>query len=164
MNPSRPDVVFDCNVFFQAIARENGPAAKALRMVESKLVTLHVSRAVLRELRRVLGYPELRDRNPHVTNDLVEAFLARVAFRAVLSRRVPHVFEYPRDPQDEPYVDLAAAVQADYLVTRDKDLLSLATDYSVEAKHFRQRFPRLRIVDPVEFVNAIESISGPTGE
>jgi hypothetical protein len=34
MSDSRPDVVFDCNVFLQAIARAGGPAAEALRAVE----------------------------------------------------------------------------------------------------------------------------------
>jgi predicted nucleic acid-binding protein len=47
---------------------------------------------------------------------------------------------------------LAAAARANYLVSRDKDLLSLATDWSVLGKQFRQRCPRLHIVDPVDFL------------
>ena len=66
------------------------------------------------------------------------------------------VCDCPRDPGDEPYIDLAAAVQADYLVTRDNDLLSLATDHTTEAKQFRQRFPFLRIVSPGEFLSAMQ--------
>lgn len=79
MNQFRPDVVFDCNVFFQAISRAYGPAAQALR--------------------------------------------------------------------------LAVAVAADFLVTRDNDLLSIATDHSIDAKQFRQQLPLLRIVTPVEFLS-----------
>jgi len=61
--------------------------------------------------------------------------------------------DFPRDHDDEPYIDLAAAVNADYLVSRDHDLLSLATDHTIQAKEFRQRFPRLSVVDPVGFIS-----------
>ncbi len=120
MNPSRPDVVFDCNVFLQAISRVNGPAAQALRLVERNVVRLYVSKPILRELRRTLTYPEIRQRNPFVTNEVIDVFLARLLFRSVLLRDVPHTVDFSRDPDDEPYINLAAAVAADYLVTRDK--------------------------------------------
>lgn len=164
MNADRPDVVFDCNVFLQAVARENGAAAQALRLVEQNAITLHVSRAILREVRRVLAYPEVREKNSHVTDDAVDAFLARVSFRGVFHREVPHVFDYPRDHDDEPYLDLAIAVGADYLVTRDKDLRSLATDHSIEAKQFRQRCPSLRIVNPVDLLAAVSPPATPSAE
>src|SRR5437763_325787 len=113
MNPSRPDVVFDCNVFLQAISRLNGPAAQALRLVEQNAVTLYLSKAIIREFRRTLTYPEIRRKNPQVTDEVIDTFLARLSFRGVLLRHVPHVFDYARDPNDEPYIDLAAAVNAD---------------------------------------------------
>lgn len=54
---------------------------------------------------------------------------------------------YDRDPKDRPYMDLAVAAEANYLITRDKDLLSLMTSHTVAAKEFRQRHQnRLRIV------------------
>jgi predicted nucleic acid-binding protein len=43
---------------------------------------------------------------------------------------VPRVFEYPRDPNDEPYINLAIPARAKYLVSRDKDLLDLMSDRS----------------------------------
>ena len=153
MNPSRPDVVFDCNVFLQAISRANGPASQALRLVERSVVTLHVSKPIIRELRAILAYPEIRERNPQLTDDVVTTFVNRLLFRGILSREVPSVFTLSRDPDDAPYVDLAAAVSADYLVTRDRDLLDLATDHSIEAKEFRQRFSGSSILDPVDFLN-----------
>jgi predicted nucleic acid-binding protein len=68
---------------------------------------------------------------------------------------VPHIFDFPRDPDDAAYVDLAAASGATFLVTRDKDLLSLTTDHSIEAKQFRQRFPSLSIVTVEDFLAAM---------
>src|SRR5689334_547254 len=104
MNASRPDVVFDCNVFLQAVSRAEGPAAQALRLVERNVITLHVSKAIIRELRAILAYPEIRERNPQLTDDAIEAFVKRLLFRGVLVREVPPVFTFPRDPDDAPYV------------------------------------------------------------
>jgi putative PIN family toxin of toxin-antitoxin system len=157
MNLHRPDVVFDCNIFLQALTRGTGPAAEALRRVERNEVTLYVSRRTLRELRAVLAYPEIREKNPHVTDSMVDEFVERIAYRGVLVRDVPHVVQFPRDPHDEPYLDLVAAVRADFLVTRDRDLLDLATDHATEAKEFRQRFPSLKIVGPVGFLYELDS-------
>jgi putative PIN family toxin of toxin-antitoxin system len=154
-------VVFDCNVLIQAMSNAEGPAGTSLQLVDASLIELFVSRAVLKELRSVLSYPLVRRKLQFPTDDHVEQFIQRIAFRATLLRRVPHVFNYPRARQDEPYVDLAVAAHADYIVSRDKDLLSLATDYSVLAKQFRQRFPRLSIVNPVEFLRRTAIERGP---
>ena len=82
-----------------------------------------------------------------------------MTFRATLVRRVRHVMDYARDPKDEPYIDLAAAARADYLVTRDKDLLSLMTAHSAAAKLFRQKTRPLAVLDPVAFLRALEGES-----
>ena len=38
----RPGVVFDCNVFLQALANEQSTAAKALDLLEQDAITLFV--------------------------------------------------------------------------------------------------------------------------
>ena len=58
--------------------------------------------------------------------------------------------DFPRDPKDEPYINLALAANADYLVTRDNDLLDLMND-----SDFRQQFPGLTILDPVAFLRVL---------
>src|SRR5690348_14367004 len=115
---SRPDVVFDCNVLLQAATRANGPAAAALRLMDANRITLHLSKSILREFRRTFEYPEIRERNRHVTDERVEDFIADLLFRGSLYRDVPAVLHLPRDPNDEAYLNLAAAVEADFLVTR----------------------------------------------
>jgi putative PIN family toxin of toxin-antitoxin system len=59
----------------------------------------------------------------------------------VVPAEVPRTLTLPRDPKDEPYLNLALAVGAQYLVSRDKDLLDLMNDGS-----FRQRYPDLTIL------------------
>ena len=75
------------------------------------------------------------------------------AFSGLRSRidLVPVSFRY-RDPDDEPYLNLAIAVSADYLVTRDNDLLDLMQDSA-----FRVRFPSLTILDPVTALRLLDS-------
>jgi putative PIN family toxin of toxin-antitoxin system len=154
--PDRPRAVFDCNTFIQAAAFDTGPAGACLRLVESGIVELFVSKPMLAELRRVLGYEEVLAISPNLTPERVAGFLKRVTFRATLVRRVRHLIDYPRDPDDEPYIDLAAAIRADYLVTRDKDLLSLMTGHSSVCKEFRQKTRPLAVVNPVDFLAAIK--------
>jgi predicted nucleic acid-binding protein len=81
----------------------------------------------------------------------VKTFVDTAMRQAVMLSDVPHVFTYPRDPDDEPYVDLAVAVGATYLVSRDKDLLELMHD-----PDFGARFPRLAILDPVALLRAMQ--------
>lgn len=45
-------------------------------------------------------------------------------------------------------MNLAIAAAADYLVTRDQDLLDLMTGHAAECKNFRQRFRNVKVVDP----------------
>ena len=99
--------------------------------------------------------------SPAWDDERIDSFVQHLAFHATLLRQVRHVFEYPRAKQDEPYVDLAAAAKANYLVSRDKDLLSLATNHSLIGKQFRQRFPLLRVLNPVAFLEAVAPKAGP---
>jgi putative PIN family toxin of toxin-antitoxin system len=157
VNVGRPKVVFDCNVFVQGLTSERGPAAECLRLFEARRFTLYVSPATLRELRAVLRYPAVRDLSPSLTDARIDAFVDRIAYSAAVLRRVRHVFDYPRAHQDEPYIDLVVAVKADYLVSRDKDLLSLMTVHSPAGKRFRQLTRPLRVLTPVEFLTVLSS-------
>ncbi|HEX4795247.1 MAG TPA: putative toxin-antitoxin system toxin component, PIN family [Humisphaera sp.] len=152
----RPGVVFDCNILVQALAFESGPAAQCVRLVETGRVKLFVSRATLAELRRVLGYEEVLSISENMTPIRIAGYLDRLAYRATRVRRVRHVFHLPRDPDDEAYVDLAIAARADFLVTRDKDLLSLASSHSATAKQFRRLTHPLEVLGPIDFLRRLE--------
>lgn len=157
----RPRVIFDCHIFVQAVAFDNGPAAECLRLVETGHIELLVSRSTLQELRRVLAYEDVVAISPNMTPARIGALVKRVTFRATLVRRTPHVLDYPRDPADEPYIDLAVASAADYLVTRDRDLLSLMSGHSPICKQFRRKTRRLRVIDPVSFLKIIAASQLP---
>jgi putative PIN family toxin of toxin-antitoxin system len=156
----KPSVVFDCNVFLQAAARERSVAAKCLNLAESGFIRLVVSREVLTEVEDVLNRPEIRAYFPDLSDEIVGAFLKRVQKLSILVRPVPKKFSYPRDEDDEPYINLAVEVGADFIISRDKDLLDLMTGHTDECKEFRQRFRPLRVVEPEEFLKIVREREG----
>jgi putative PIN family toxin of toxin-antitoxin system len=151
----RPRVVFDCNVMVQAITNENGASGRSLGLLQRNQIQVFVSRAILQELRMVLQYPTVREKLPALTDERIESFMWHLICRAVLLRNVAHVFDYSRVTQDKPYIDAAAAAKANFLVSRDTDLLSLMTDHAPTAKDFRRRFPFLKVTNPDQFLIAL---------
>ncbi len=153
--PDNPRVVFDCNVMIQAMANKLGPSGQALDLLEQNRIRAFLSRATLRELRLVLAYPEVRSKLPTLTDQIAESFLHRVLYRATFLRPVPHVFDYHLPIKMSHISICVPRAGADFLVTRDRDLLSLADDHSLEAKQFRRLLPTLQICKPEEFLLAV---------
>lgn len=149
-------VVFDCMVYLQAAISDAGPASACLRLAEAGRLTLYLDRETLAEARDVLGRAGLRKKFPRLTDDLVAVFLGQVEAIGSMLDHVPQVYTLERDPDDEPYINLAIAAQASYLVSRDRDLLDLMDDPA-----FRARFPDLSVVDPSALLRALGS-SGPS--
>jgi putative PIN family toxin of toxin-antitoxin system len=156
----KPRVVFDCNVLLQAAAREKSVAAKCLNLAESGLIKICVSREVLAEVEDVLNRPEIRAHFPDLSDEIVGAFLKRLQNLSELVRSVPNKFNYPRDEDDEPYINLAVAAGANFIISRDRDLLDLMTGHANECKEFRQRFRPLRVIEPTELLRLIEAREG----
>ena len=148
-------MVFDCNILLQAVARKTGPAAACLRLAEEGFVQLRLSEEILTELAGVLRRPTIRARYPELTDEIVDDFLKGLRSTAEITSYVPKRFSYPRDIDDESYLNLAIEAEANYVVSRDKDLLDLMTGYSDECKEFRQRFRSLAVIEPIEFLTAV---------
>jgi len=90
-------------------------------------------------------------------SELIENLLYRGRFY----RQIRKHFEYPRDPKDEPYVNLAVEASADFIMTRDTDLLDLMKWSSEAGREFQKRFPSLRILDPVAFLKLLDEQKDP---
>ena len=150
-----PVRVYDCGVFLQGLLSKVGPAIACLELIEQDRVRLVMSEAVLAEIKDVLSRPRLRERNPNLTDEKVENLIDLILERAEFVRNVPPHFTYSRDPNDEPYLNLAIETEALFLVSRDNDLLDLMTDFTMEAKDFRRRWHRLKILNPAEFLEEI---------
>lgn len=145
-----PRVVFDCMIFLQAAARRESPSGACLALAEQGLLELYVSPAILAEVQDVFRRPQIRAKFRQLTDDVVDEFLARIGRISVRVDEIGTSITLACDPKDEPYLNLAAACKADYLVSRDRDLLEGATAMD-------EKISNLRVVDPVDFLAAIRA-------
>jgi putative PIN family toxin of toxin-antitoxin system len=138
-----PRLVLDTNVWLDWLVFGDPEVAPVRSAVAAGQVEVCIDEAVEAELMRVLGYPfGIRT----LSAEAQQACLAecrRIARRDGTATNAWHQ-PLPRceDPDDQKFLDLAAACGARYLVTRDRDLLELA-------RH-RDPVPPFRIVTPRE--------------
>ena len=158
MRASVPAVVLDCVIYVQAAISTRGPAAQCLEAAEAGHLRLIASEAILAELTDVLRRPEFVQRRPHLTPDYVTAFVSRVRRTALVIHPVEAVFTFARDPNDEPYLNLVIASEANYLVSRDRDLLDLDKPDSESGRDLRRILPDIAIMDPVELLQRIAPV------
>ena len=122
----RVRAVFDCMVFLQGAARRESPSGICLLLAERGIIELCISAEILSEVVDVLNRSRVRSKFPALTDDVVEEFVRVLRTISTFFADVPREFVLTRDPKDEPYLNLAYHAQAQYLVTRDTDLLDLS--------------------------------------
>jgi putative PIN family toxin of toxin-antitoxin system len=147
-----PRVVFDTNVVLSALVFAKGPSAGLRAAWQSGLSVPLVSTATACELVRVLGYSKFR-LDPDQQRELLGDHLpyAQVVRIPESPPKVPDC----RDPFDVPFLHLAAAGRAAFLVTGDADLLTIG------------RVGRCQIVTPAAFAAAwcvLSQSSAPLAE
>jgi putative PIN family toxin of toxin-antitoxin system len=146
--------VFDCNIYLQALGNKHGAAGQCLHAALAGQFLLFVDRPLLEELFEVVTRPTVA-RKLRVLPSAVEELREQLRAKAVLVDVVPCVFQYPRDPDDAHYVDLAVATDAMLIVSRDADLLDLMNDRNPDGVALRARYPDLRILTPPTFLNLL---------
>lgn len=133
-------VVIDTNILVSALIFSSGRVAIFRQLWQENQFQPLVSQATVIELIRVLAYPKFK-LNPTERADLLADYLP-------FCETVQIPVELPqippcRDPDDQPFLHLAIVGQADYLVTGDRDLLSLADVFDcpiVTAEYFLEIF------------------------
>ena len=89
------------------------------------------SEAILEEIGRVLAYPRIASRHGWSPQDIA-TFLEDLAHLAILTPRERRLRVIPADPTDDRYLECAVEGEADFLVSGDKDLLSLGSYRGIE--------------------------------
>lgn len=148
-------VIFDCSIFWRALFYPAGLGNDCVRLIKDGKILHFMSKEILHEVNDVLTRRETFEKFPSVGIGEAEAFIQSVVSLSLVISNVPRTFRLPRDPKDEPYIDLAAVAEAEYLVTTDRDMLDLMTGIDLVSKQFRQRFRGLKVVDPKEFLKII---------
>jgi len=143
-------------IFLQALASSRGPAFRSFSEIERGNVKLVLSHAIFAEITEVLGRVEIQQKFVGVVPERVDRFLKGVANRSTLFSDVPNQFRLPRDPKDEPYINLAIAAKANYLVTWNmRHMGYLQKQDTPEGKDFCARFPEIKIVEPPSFLREL---------
>jgi putative PIN family toxin of toxin-antitoxin system len=127
-------VVLDTNVLVSGILFENGKEARILRSAANGGIGVFASVDILAEFVRVISRPkfQLTTLEVSVATEYILSFA-----KFTLS---PEPLKYQiRDPEDLKFLECVRQAKAHYLVTGDKDLLTLG------------RFDRAMIVTPSEF-------------
>lgn len=117
-------IVLDTNVLVSAFVSGKGAPAQILARCQAGELELLISPDSLAELRRVLTYPSLRKRFRY-SDGQIEAYAAFLEQVAILLTPPVGVRAVPADADDDQFVALALAGQAQYLVSGDDHLLSV---------------------------------------
>jgi uncharacterized protein len=115
-------VVLDTVVFVRALLNAHGMWGEIVFRY-SHTYHLVMSRYTTKELVGVLARPEFRLQAPHISDVDISTLLTLIA-QAEFVETGP-IKQISRDRKDNPFLALARAAGADYLVTEDKDLLVL---------------------------------------
>lgn len=121
-----PRVVLDTNLVLSALVFANGRLATLRHAWREDHCVPLVSKATTAELIRVLTYPKFK-LSDEDQQELLADYLPWCA-----TVRIPNPAPATpacRDPFDQSFLQLAVAGKADYLVSGDKDLLSLHNQF-----------------------------------
>ena len=112
---------------------------------------------MLSEYHALLTDPQIIQRYPELKKEKVELALRRLSYVGERFSRMSVTFEFPREPRDEKFLELAIAGHATHLVKTDNDLLSISTGHSDAARRFRPRSPSTQISKPAAFLDQLDA-------
>jgi putative PIN family toxin of toxin-antitoxin system len=144
-NKARYRIVLDSVILVSAFVTENGLAAQLLDKLVEK-AELYITEEILQETRRVLLEKDhLRSRFSYSDTN-VERFIEALRTKCVVVEPLPDLRVIERDPKDDIITACAVAAQADYIVSRDLDLLDL------------KEYQDIRIVSPEDFMHHLRGV------
>ncbi|MBM3239947.1 putative toxin-antitoxin system toxin component, PIN family [Candidatus Poribacteria bacterium] len=122
-NKRKLKVVLDSVVLVSAFVTK-GLAAELVALCREKTI-LYMTEEILQEVRRVLLEKEyIRSRYKYPDSD-VEIFVSRHRETSTFISPLPDLHVIERDRKDDKILACACAAEADYIVSRDRDLLDL---------------------------------------
>lgn len=117
--------VLDANIYASALIKPEGPPGRILHLfIAERAFEVVLSRAVLVDLRRCLGYPKLR-KYISLTDTEVDRWILAVELIADRVEPRRHVRAVPDDPDDDHLLETALEGRAAFLVTGERHVLAL---------------------------------------
>lgn len=141
-NNRKSNVVLDSVTLVSAFVTQDGLAAELLIRCAEK-ANLYTAEELLQETRRVLLEKDhLRNRFSY-SDANVERFIETLRNKCTVISSLPDLRVIERDPNDDMIIACAVVAQADYIVSRDRDLLDLGT------------YQGIQIVSPETFIQLL---------
>jgi putative PIN family toxin of toxin-antitoxin system len=141
--------VFDTSVLVSAFLTRHhsgGASGELLRFVREGKIQLHLSADIIAEVLLTLTRNPRAQVNYRYTPPMAEEFCSDLLDIAdVVQAPAPTPGAVPRDPDDDKIIACAVAAGAQYLVSRDRDLLSLAS------------YAGVSIIAPEEFLHLVRA-------
>ena len=138
-------VVLDSTVLVSAFLAKTGVSAKLLHKAKDGGFDICLAEEILEEVQRaLLQYQKIRKRY-HYSDQTVIQFVQNLRIVAHLITELPSIEVVNSDPNDNMVVACALKAQADYIVTRDNDLLSL------------ENYEDIKVVTPEKFMGILRS-------
>lgn len=131
--------VVDTNVWVSAAQNPVGTPRRIAEAFEADLFVMVYSNKMIAELVRVLARPKFAGK---IDVDQAGRFVALIKRTAVFVQATD-IPTTSRDPKDDVFLACSLASNADYLVTGDKDLLTL------------KEYGNTKIVTPAEFLEVL---------
>jgi putative PIN family toxin of toxin-antitoxin system len=149
-----PKAVLDTTVLVSAFLnpKPGGASYDLLRFADQGTFELCLSEGILEETARVLLRSARNRRLYEYSDDDVVEYREGLARFATLVTDLPEIKVVARDPNDDAIVACAIAAGAEYLVTRDKDLLSL------------KEHEGILMTTPEKFLHTLRKRTGDTTE
>jgi predicted nucleic acid-binding protein len=140
---SAPLLVLDTNVALDWVAFADPRVHPIADAIERGALRAATSSACLRELRRALGYAQVK-LDAAAQTLAFQRYTAYAAVFDISGSAAAGALPRCEDPDDQKFLELAWHAGASYLLTRDKALLKLA--------HLVARLGRFSVLAPQDFI------------
>jgi uncharacterized protein len=117
--------VLDSTVLVSAFLTKAGPSRELLHEAQAGAFSICVAEEILDETQRVLlEYPRIRKRYRY-SDEAVTDYINLLRVVAQVIAKLPKIKAVVRDPNDDMIIACGVKAKAQYIVSRDKDLLDL---------------------------------------
>ena len=137
--------VLDSAVLVSAFLRRNGIAHHIVLRAQAGEFLIVLAEEILKETARVLlTYKRIRNRYRY-PDEQVHTYLSDLRAVSLVITSLPAIRVVIRDPNDDMIIACAVKARAQHIVTRDKDLLSIA------------KYRKIEIVSPENYIRLLRA-------
>jgi uncharacterized protein len=113
-------VIIDTNVIISHLLSKYSKVSSLMQLVQQNKIQIFTSVSIWIELKNTISKDKVKD----FIGKHSSGFLAQYKYACSFEEPTKKI-EFPRDPKDAKFLELAQEIKADILITGDKDLLEL---------------------------------------